>query len=68
MEANQRKKWSPLLPTGIAMMLGAIAFSIDPAGVQWLWNSQPWVALLLAVAGASMIGGAIFARERSRPR
>lgn len=52
---KSRKPRPLLLPTGIVLVLGALAFSFDGKRMYWLWVSHPYVAFFLTGVGLSMI-------------
>ena len=57
---------SPFLPVGIAMILLAGGFTFGDQNLQWLWRSEPHVAILLVVVGAVLLA-AHWMKRRGRP-
>lgn len=64
MDQKNTRVRSPWLPVGIAMVMLSFAFTFSTGQVQWLWQSQPHIAILVAVVGAVMIGTHIILRVR----
>lgn len=56
---------SAFLPVGVAFGLLAGAFTFDDSGVQWMWQSQPPVSLVLALFGLSLVAVHLVRRVRT---
>lgn len=58
---------SAFLPVGIAMALMAAGFTFGAGEIRWFWESQPHVALVLAVVSAGMLTAYVIGRIARDP-